>query len=109
MDNLDPNEVYSKFVATGTKWAKLDGVASQKEEMRKSKLAEIMNSFAETKVNRAEMLALCDSAYTEHIEKMVSARTEANIARAEYDAIRAWLDLTRTLESSKRAEMALSR
>lgn len=104
---LNPHYVHEKFVAAGTKWAELNGLASRLEEMRKSVRAQIMTSMGETKVNRAEMLAECDPAYTQHIEKMVEARTKANIARAEYDAIKAWLELTRTLESSKRAEMQM--
>jgi len=107
MQNIDPNTIYERFIVAGKKWAELDGIASKHEEMKKSFRSQLMNSFSEAKINRAEMLAESSEEYCSYIEKMVESRTQANIAKAEFDAIKMWVDIVRTLESSKRAEMQL--
>ena len=104
---LDPNEVFEKYRTAGINWAKLDGQASIMEEKRKPIRAQIMISLGDISVNKAEMHAESSPTYIEHIEKMVEARTAANIARAEWEAIKVWVDVTRSLESSRRAEMQL--
>lgn len=105
MANLNPNDVYNKFIEAGTEWAVLDGEASKLEHMCKIVKAQIMTSFGQIPVAKAEMQALSDSSYVEHVERMVQKRTDANVARAKFDAIKTWVDMTRTLESSRRAEM----
>ncbi len=106
-ESLNPNEIYKKFLSANIKFARLDGEASILEAKRKSFRAQLMVSFGGEKVNKAEMLAESDQSYIDYLDKMVSARTEANIAKAEFDAIRVWIDITRTIESTKRAEMNL--
>lgn len=102
---INPNEVYQRFVDAGTKWARLDGEATLLEEMTKPKRAQIMANFGDIAINKAEMHAYKSEEYANHVKETIAARTKANIARAEYDAIKAWIDITRTMESSKRAEM----
>lgn len=104
---INPNDVYERYRTAGVKWAELDGIASNYEEMRKPKRAQIMISFGDMSVNKAEMQAEASKEYIDHITKMVSARTEANIARAEWEAIKSWIETVRTLEASRRAEMQL--
>lgn len=104
---INPNDVFERFRLAGIAWAEADGEAAKMEEKRKSFRAQLMIGFGETKVNRAEMLAESDPSYVEYLDKMVEARTKANIAKAEFDAIKAWIEITRTLESSRRAEMQL--
>lgn len=104
---LNPQEVYEKYRLAGISWANLDGDASRLEEMRKSTRSQIMISFGDMSVNKAEMLAEANQSYIDHVEKMVAARTAANIARAEWEAIKVWVDVTRSLESSRRAEMQI--
>lgn len=103
--SINPNEVYERMRLAGDLWAKLDGAASKLEEQRKSIWAQIMIQQGDVSVAKAEMLAEASKVYTDHIEKMVSARTEANIARAEYDSIKSWIELVRSAEASKRAEL----
>ena len=92
------------------KWARLDGDARLLEEMQKSLLAELTNQYsAGNSVAKAEVMARSHERYTEHVTKMVNARTEANIARSYADAKRMGWESWRTSESTKRAEMGLSR
>lgn len=107
--SIDPSEVYERFRKAGNDWAILNGLASLLEERRKPVRALIMVSYGEMSVNKAEMLAEADEKYMSHIEKMVKARTEADKARADYDAIKAWVELVRSAESTRREEMKLVR
>jgi hypothetical protein len=45
--------------------------------------------------------------YVDHIQRMVEARKAANKARVRYDSGRAYIDLARSMESTRRAEMNL--
>lgn len=102
---INPNEVYEKYRIAGEAWAKANGEAIRLEEMRKSVRAQLMSIHIDKPISKAEMLAESDDRYISHIEEMVVKRTEANIKRAEYDALKAWIDITRTLESTRRAEL----
>lgn len=104
---LNPNEIFERYRIAGEAWANLDGAACLLEETRKSVRAQIMTTSGETSVSKAEMYAEADEEYRVHLERMVEARTQANIARVNYDAIRAWVDLTRSAEASNRAMATL--
>lgn len=107
MSQLNPNDVYEKFISAGSEWARLDGEASKLEQMVKTVKAQIMTSYGAISISKSEMQAYTDQAYISHVEKMIEARTKANIAKAKFDAIKVWVDMTRTIESSRRAEMNL--
>jgi hypothetical protein len=93
------------------RWAELDGAASELEEMQKSILAEITNQWREGKesIAGAEAKARASQQYIAHIKRMVAARTTANIAKATADAKKMGFEAWRTVESTKRAEMGMTR
>ena len=43
----------------------------------------------------------------EHVRKMVEARRKANQAKVEFEGIKTHMNLTRTYEASRRAEMQM--
>lgn len=107
--SFDPHKIAERFRDDGLTWADRDGAASLLEETKKTLRSQIALGFLPDagSVSKAEMMAEAKQEYTEHIRSMVTARTEANKARAQYDADRAFIDLVRSQESSRRAEMNL--
>lgn len=103
----NPDEIREQMRLAGEKWADLDGCASLLEESKRSVRAQIALGAGEVSVAKAEMTADASKGYREHLESMVKARTAANRARVNYDCMKAWAELARTLESSRRAEMQL--
>lgn len=101
---LDPNEIAERMRLAGEEWADLDAAANMLEESRKSVLAELTNQ-SEGSMAARESEALANPAYRLHITNMVTARKDANRARVKYDTARAWVELVRTSEATKRAEM----
>lgn len=104
---FDPNEITERMRLAGEEWADEEAAASLFEETRKSVLAELMNREEWKGMSMAakESLALAEPAYRLHIANSVAARKKANMARVKYDTARAWIELIRTAEASKRAEM----
>ena len=54
-----------------------------------------------------EAKAFAAPEYVEHVRKMVEARRKANQAKIEFEGIKTHMNLTRTFESSRRAELNL--
>jgi hypothetical protein len=105
---INPSEVHERFRLAGEVWADKESAASFLEETLKSVRSQIMSSLGDMSVNKAEMLAQADKLYLDHIKAMVNARKEANISKVNYDAIKVWIELVRSLEASKRAERQFS-
>jgi len=102
---FDPTEIAERMRLAGEEWSDLDAAANMLEETRKSVLAELVNQSKGGSIAAKESEALADPAYKLHITNMVNARKEANRARVKYDTARAWVELVRTSEATKRAEL----
>jgi hypothetical protein len=109
MTEWNPSDLARGFYEHGKDWSEKDGAASLYEETRRTLRAQIALKFLPDagSVSKAEMNAEGTIEYIEHVKAMVAARTVANIARAQFDADRAFIDLVRSQESSRRAEMQL--
>ena len=105
----DPNKITDALVRWGQDWADKDAAASALEETRKTLRAElaVKGLASGGPISKAELYAEANTAYKEHIESMVEARRIANRAKVNYDCGRVKVDLIRTLESSRRAEMGI--
>lgn len=103
---MNATEVHDKLVTAGEEWADLDAAASLLEETKKSVLAEIMNG-KEGSMAAREAEALAAPEFRLHVNRMVSARKEANRAKVKYDSAKAWCELVRTQEATRRAEMGM--
>jgi hypothetical protein len=86
-------------------WIELDGAARLLEENKKIIFSQIMSEWPDIPVNKAEHKARRDPRYTELIEKMVEARTTANIHRIRAEYMRMKFEDNRTREVTRRAEM----
>lgn len=102
---FNPNEIAERMRLAGEEWSDLDAAANMLEESRKSILAELINQASGGSIAAREYEALANPAYKLHITNMVNARREANRARVKYDTAKAWVELVRTSEATKRAEM----
>ena len=109
MTEWTPQELAHGYYEHGKDWAEKDGAASLYEETRRTLRSQIATKFLPEagSVAKAEMQAEATIEYIEHVKAMVGARTVANIARAQFDADKAFIDLVRSQESSRRAEMQL--
>lgn len=103
MIDFDPNKTAERFFLLGTDYAEKNGKAERLEYRRHIVLAELANQSNEGSEASKERFARSHPTYAKHIEEMVAARTEANIAKARWDADRARVDLLRTKAATERA------
>ena len=107
--NID--ELYNKLVKAGETWSDLDAAATLLEETKKVVLAQQINETLATgdhSVASAEKFALTFGIYKDHIKLMVEARQEANRAKVQYYGMQTYVELYRTQQSTKSAEMEFS-
>lgn len=102
-------EVSHNMALLGHEWADCEAAASLLEETRKSVRAQFAMEFYKEAGSsaKAELMAEADARYVEHLTKQVAARRLANIARVNFDAHKAWIELVRSAEASRRAEMTM--
>ena len=106
---IDTDALCDEAESAGFAWADAKAAADALEETRKSVLASTMTGFlAEGHANnKAETLALADSAYIDFVRKMVAARKAADRARVHYDILKIRIELLRTNASTERAAMSM--
>jgi hypothetical protein len=103
--SIDPDEIHARIVKLGEAWADAESAASAYEETRRSVRAEIMRQSNEKSMVAAEAFAEASIRYKEHIISMVEARRIANRAHVNYKAAQVWVDMCRSVESTRRAEL----
>jgi hypothetical protein len=123
LKDFDPNKLTTEVIAIGEEWADNDAAASSLEETRKTILAQLQLEYTLEGIatgkgsekpkpmpaSQAEMRALADPRYEQHLELMVQARKEANRCRVRYDMGKMRLELFRSLQATMRQEMHMSR
>lgn len=107
--NLDPDRIAQELSERGKAWAEAEAAAAMLEETRRPLRSQLAAEYLREGEagNRAEMMAEADPAYQSHVESMVLARKEANIARVRYKTFEAWIDMKRTNAATERALMQL--
>lgn len=123
LKDFDPNKLTADVIVIGEDWADQDAAASSLEETRKTVLAQLQLEYTLEGVSvgrgtdkpkpmpatQAEMRALADPRYEQHLELMVLARKEANRSRVRYDMGKMRLELYRSLQATMRQEMNMTR
>jgi len=105
IQNIDPAELAERLRLAWENWAVLNGEAlASKKEMDRVH-AQLMISCGNIAVSKAEIEADASEAYQEAVGKWVTAETEANKARGVRESLSVYIDLLRSLESSKREEL----
>eukprot|EP00239_Pterosperma_sp_CCMP1384_P001808 CAMPEP_0197848404 /NCGR_PEP_ID=MMETSP1438-20131217/8636_1 /TAXON_ID=1461541 /ORGANISM="Pterosperma sp., Strain CCMP1384" /LENGTH=231 /DNA_ID=CAMNT_0043460627 /DNA_START=203 /DNA_END=898 /DNA_ORIENTATION=+ len=103
-----PDEMYHQLVYYGQQWSDRLAEAEGLEEGKKMLLAELILGYMDdgsTSRILAESKALADERYKEYIDRMVETKRLSNRSRVEYDALKIKLELVRTWEASRRAEL----
>jgi hypothetical protein len=105
----DVDALYHQMQHLGSRWADLHAEAELLEESKKCVLASITLHFMNEGDNKSsgEAKAFAAPEYVEHVRKMVEARRKANQAKVEFEGIKTHMNLTRTYEASRRAEMTM--
>lgn len=103
----DPVALAKRLIETGEAWANAEHAASMLEETKPTLLAKIVKENIGEAGWKAEALAKADPRFEEHVRAMVDAQREATKCRVRYDAGRAFIDLARSAESTRRAEMGM--
>ena len=103
-DNLPLSEQY-RIVAK--KWVDADAAASLLEETKSAVLSQCMAALGDIPVSRAEMTVKSSDGWHEYIEKMVDARRQASLLKAQLEYIRMRFSEWQSHEATRRAEMKL--
>lgn len=104
--SLDADKIYNKLLSAGEDWADKQAASSLLEETKKSVLSKLM-AQGDGSVAAREMAALCHPDYEDHIERMIEAGRLRDRARVLYNSLQALMELRRSQESTKRAEMQI--
>ena len=119
LKRFDPERLTEQVTTLGEEWADKDAAASSLEETRKSMLANVLLDYINPAsapsvdgkaprgmpISQAEHRALSDPRYETHLELMVAARREANIARVRYDMGKMRIELHRSQMATARQEL----
>lgn len=107
--SIDPAKLAAELSERGLVWSDANAAAEALEETKGTVLAQLAADFLGKgeSAAKAELLAKAHPDYTVHLEKMVAARRAANRARVRFDVYKAYIELARSAESSRRSEMAL--
>ena len=92
---------------TAHEYARLDGEARMLEKMEKILFSELVNQSDESSVAKCEHWARGHVTYKDHVLKMVDARTQANLGKADWDVTQMKFEAWRTQQATTRAEMNL--
>jgi hypothetical protein len=102
--NLPWSEQY-RIVAR--KWVDADAAASLLEDTKSAFLSQRMQAHADLAVSKAEALVKSSSEWTDFVEKMVSARKQANLLKVQLEYLRMKFQEWSSENATRRAEMRL--
>jgi hypothetical protein len=107
--SFDPDKIYAEVTAAGEQWADRKAAYEALDDNTKSVLAEITGRYMDGKESKtaAETRALASRDYRDHLASVAKARSEFLRAQVRYDSLRMLVELRRSQESTRRAEMNL--
>lgn len=91
------------------KWVDLDAAANLLEETKSAVMSQKMMALGDMPVSRAEMTVKASADWYEHLEAMVQARKDANLAKVQLDYIRMKHMEWTSANANMRTEARLSR
>ena len=106
---FDPTIIAEQFRLHGEDWADLNAAADLLEKNKDTIKANLVVHFLKTEkaVSKAEYMAEASPEYSEHLSLMIEARRKANRAKVQYDSDRVFIDMLRSVESTRRAELTV--
>lgn len=103
---IDPHTLAQELSERGLAWADANAAAEALEETK----AVVLSQLAMERIQggdsaaKAELFAKASPQYRDHLTKMVDARKAANRAKVRFDTYKAYIELARSAESTRRAE-----
>jgi len=104
-ENLPISEQYR---ITAKKWIDADAAASLLEETKSAFLAKRMIALGDMPVSRAEMTIKASPEWIDYVTKMVKAREQASLLKAQLEYIRMKHTEWNSETATARAEMKLT-
>ena len=104
---MDANELYYKLTQAGDDWADKQAAYNVLDDTKNAVLAQLMLKSSATSVAAKEIEAKASKEYTDHVRHTQEAMKLALKAKVNYESIKIWIDLKRSEEATRRAEMKL--
>jgi hypothetical protein len=104
---VDANELYHKLTQAGDDWADKQAAYNVLDDTKNAVLAQLMLKSSATSVAAKEIEAKASKEYTDHVRHTQEAMKLALKAKVNYESIKIWIDLKRSEEATRRAEMKL--
>lgn len=104
---MDADILYHKLMQAGNDWADKQAAHNILEDTKTAVLAQLMLKSQATSVAAKEIEAKASKEFTEHVHNTQEAMKAALKAKVNYESIKTWIDLKRSEEATRRAEMKL--
>lgn len=106
---MDAERLHERMAELGREKARTAAYFSTCDRLRKQIRAKwIVHHINQGQtVGKSENLAILEDEYIESCDVAEKAEEAAGIAAVEYEAAKAWMEVWRTKEATKRAEMSL--
>ena len=106
---IDSDRMFHALVKAGENWSDAKAAYHLLESTTKSLLADLTKKqgYAESRVV-AEMNALASDAYKTHLQAVGEAHRKFLLAQVRYDSLKTLVELRRSEESTRRAELQLT-
>lgn len=99
--------ISEQFRLVAKEWVEADSAARLLEETKTAVLAQYMKRLGDKPAAHAERDVKSSSEWAEFLDKMVRARTAANLKKVQLEYIRMQFSEAQSYEATKRAEMKL--
>lgn len=99
--------ISEQYRITAKKFVDADSAANMLEECKSAFLAKLMTARGDMPVSKAEMQVKASEEWSDYIGKMVRAREQAALLRAQLEFIRMRFAEWQSHNANKRAEMRL--
>jgi hypothetical protein len=96
--------ISEQFRLAAKDWVEKDSAANMLEETKSAILSQRMAALGDMPVSKAEMAVKASEEWRDFIERMVSARTAANLAKMKMEFIRMRFSEWQSKEATARAE-----
>ena len=109
MSDFDPDRIRQRLAEVGEQWADGKAAFEALDDLTKTILAEVMSNHLPNCATKAEaeMRALMDSTYKQHLADKAAARKAWLRAEVTWKTGSMWVELRRSQESTRREEMRM--
>ena len=107
MDIRSNNPISEQYRVISKEWVSADSAARLLEETKTAVLSQRMKALGDMPAAHSEREVKASGEWSDFIEKMVKARTAANLKKVQLEYIRMQFSEYQSFEATKRAEMKL--